>query len=180
MLDRPKLTAEHERLVREVASSIGLCLLLYQDIEIVLKTLVPHMVRPEHKHRPLGKSSTAVDLFASKETLGPLFETFKKHLEVDQAENFNAYLSSVADHRNELVHGFRLRSEGWLRTEQECRIALALLDERHRFASHLQAIVNAHLQALVAIWDAQPEDAATDPSTSTSKPRKCSGTSSRH
>lgn len=182
MPEQTKLTAKHERLVREVASSIGLCLLLYQDIEIALKALLPHMVFPKHKNRPMEAGTAAVDLFASKVTLGPLFKAFKQHLEVEKAKNFTAYLSAVADHRNELVHGFRLRAEGWLKTEDECRAALALLDERHRFARYLQKIVNGQLKALTDTWDqVYPDDDQIDQTPSTSpRQQKPPGSSSHH
>jgi hypothetical protein len=146
--------------VRLVMEAMGRSLAIYQQIELLLKLLLPHLVGP---HQDAG------DIFAdwksllnSKTTLGPLVACLDKSVLSTDPKGFSHYLTEVVKNRNELVHHFYELPFSRLSNIQECDDALVYLDVRFRLALTLHQVTREIEGLSLALEKSIVEDGATD------------------
>jgi hypothetical protein len=133
---RAQVTIQVERpletKVRDVMEAMGRSLRVYQQIELQLKVLLPHMVGPGREMDDSFAEWTS--LLHSKTTLGQLVKRLDASVQSSDPEGFRHYLGKLVRHRNELIHHFYELPFGWIRTAQECDAALTHLNQRIQFA----------------------------------------------
>lgn len=151
--------AEHplEAKVRDVMEAMGRSLRVYQQIELQLKVLLPHMVGPSREMDDSFAGWTT--LLRSKTTLGSLVKRLNASVQSSDPEGFSHYLSELVRHRNELIHHFCELPFGWIRTTQECDAALTHLNQRIQFARAFhQSLTGLLAQFLIVLGDSILED----------------------
>jgi hypothetical protein len=112
---------------------IGICLLMYQRIEVSLKYLLPHVVTP--KKAPTDTFAQWRSLLDSKTTLGPLVKRLREAARSADPKGLGHYLDELVKQRNDFIHHFARLPFARLGTLEDCDAALAHLSARVRFAS---------------------------------------------
>ena len=108
---------------------MGRNLLLFNQIEGVLKAVAPHV----HRRGAVGADAfEEFRLELAKGGMGGAAKLLGQSLKGQDPEAFRRYLSAVVDQRNALVHNFLEQPEIAL-TELGGHAAIRWLDEQHRF-----------------------------------------------
>ena len=141
---------DYDKKLRNVFFSIGQSVYLYQNIEVLLKTLLPHL-RPKDGITSDDPFAEMNRLLTSRETLGPLMERLKEATEVDHPEGFANYLEQIVRNRNELVHTFLRLAFGNLSSTTSCDEALAYLESRRAYALPLMHLLREMLSKFVEL-----------------------------
>jgi hypothetical protein len=134
------LDKDHSEALRKVVFTIGQGVLLYQQIELHLKALLP-LMGPSAAASGADALAAVQRLVASRETMGTLAARLMRSIEVDHPEGFATYLEQIVKNRNELVHTFTALPVGRLRTVASCNEALAYLNDRRRYALPLAQLI---------------------------------------
>jgi hypothetical protein len=114
-------------------AELGLCLYLYQKIEVHLKLLLPHMVHPKATTR--GETSNNWrELLDSKQTLGPLIRLLVERVEAGNQAVLEQSWRTLVEERNEVVHHFAEQPFAKCDTEASYQEALAFLRLRRQHA----------------------------------------------
>ena len=140
----------HSRTRRNAIFAIGRSVLLYQQIELLLKTLLPYL-KPTTGRASDDPFAEMKRLLDSRETMGPLVERLKKSSEVDHPEGFASYLEQVVKNRNDLIHSFAKLPFGNLSTTAYCGEALAYLEARRKYALPLMQLLREVLSLFVEL-----------------------------
>jgi hypothetical protein len=142
----------------EVHAAIGQSLILYQHLELMLKSILPFIRTQDQKARedPFAEMK---QLLGSKKTMGLLIERLKTSIEITHLEEFAKYLEQVVDNRNELVHQFLTIEFGLLESEEARDQAFSYLDQRYEFARPLLEM----LGELSSTFDGLMAQAGRDP-----------------
>lgn len=117
---------------RQMLGKMGQNLLLFNQIEGVLKKVLPY-VHP----RGTAAGDDALEAFRlelTKETLGGTAKLLVQSTKSPEPEAFRAYLKAVVEQRNALVHNFLGQPEIAL-TESGGRAAIRWLDDQHAFCA---------------------------------------------
>ena len=144
------LDDEHSRTLRYVFFAVGRSVFLYQQIELLLKTLLPYL-KPTDGRASEDPFAEMKRLLDSRETMDPLVERLKKSSEVDHPEGFASYLEQVVKNRNDLIHSFAKLPFGDMSTTAYCREALAYLEARCRYAMPLMQLLRELLSSFVEL-----------------------------
>ena len=132
--------------VAKLMQGLGICLHHYQQIEVHLKLLLPHLIKPGSEPHPQAAFNWR-ELLDSRTTLGALIETFKGKIEADDPESLSAYLTKFVAQRNDLVHHMLTDQSRPLRTAADVERAIDEIRQYMRFASPLlQALREATSQ----------------------------------
>ncbi|MGQ2979947.1 MAG: hypothetical protein ACT6Q9_09660 [Polaromonas sp.] len=143
-----KSTTPHQQLVAEVLRKIGKNVLLFQNIEILLKAVLPFMPPSAANTAPADAPEMSQALKANR-SLGTLREPLRKALKLEELAGFETYLNAVRNHRNELVHLFMLRPDSSLSTVEQCRSVISYLDNQHKFSIPLLDLANRLNEGLI-------------------------------
>ncbi len=101
-------------------AELGLCLYLYQSIELRLKLLLPHLVIPGADNTAKGEGfKNWRVLLDSKETLGPLVKLLAERTATDKTVLLESTLRRLVDERNEVVHHFASQPFSRVSTPEE-------------------------------------------------------------
>jgi len=147
----------HQQMVEEVFRKIGRNILLFQNVELLLKAVLPFMSPTADCTAPVNEAEMSQVLTANR-SLGTLRDPLRKALQVENIAGFGDYLNAVRHHRNELVHLFMLRTDSRLATVEECLSAIRYLDEQYRFSAPLLDLAKELNQGLIAkLASADPE-----------------------
>ena len=122
--------------IAEFHRCVGACLVKYQQIEGLLKILLPHM------HQPSCEPPLHVDwrrLIDSKATLGILFREFATKYGTDMPDVLGGYLEQLAAQRNDVVHHRFVDPARPLKTNAQVDEAIAELRDRIGFAEPFAA-----------------------------------------
>ena len=84
--------------------AMGRAVTVYQQIELQLKALLPHLVGPQREEGDPFTEWTR--LLNSKTTLGPLMARLNASVQSGDPARFEHYLSELVRHRNDLLHHF--------------------------------------------------------------------------
>jgi hypothetical protein len=137
--------------------AMGRGLTVYQQIELQLKLLLPHIVGPHQKAGDIFV--TWRSLLDSKTTFGPLVALLNKSVQSNDPEGFSRHLGELVGHRNELVHHFYELPFSRMQTAEDCDAALAHLNSRLKFARAFHQAIGAMMaQFLVALETSLLED----------------------
>lgn len=118
-----------------VHADLGLCLHLYQSIELSLKAILPHLVVPGTDTHAPGEGFENWRVFLnSKETLGPLIRRLAERTEYNHPETLEREWRKLVDHRHEIVHHFIAQPFGRLATDAHYREAREFLRIRRLHA----------------------------------------------
>jgi hypothetical protein len=141
--------------------AMGRSLIIYQQIELQLKLLLPNMVGP---HQKTGDTlATWTSRLGSKTTLGALVTQLNSAVQSSDPHEFSRYLGELVEHRNELVHHFCQLSFGGIQTAEDCDAALAHLNVRIKFAlAFHQALRAMTAEFLVLLRTSILEDMQND------------------
>lgn len=142
----------------QVHAAVGQSMILYQHLELMLKSLLP-FIRTQHQSAQGDPFSEMKELLQSKNTMGLLIERLKTSMETTNPEEFGNYLKQVVDNRNELVHAFLRMEFGRLETEQARSQAFSYLKDRYEFAVPLLQM----LRELLATFGALLNDVDSSP-----------------
>lgn len=112
-----------------VLAEIGRCLLAYQQVEHLLKFLLPHVHAPGSAVAPDWHPNWR-ELLDSKETLGGLMKILAKRVSSEDPTGFAQSLSALVDQRNEIVHHFVGQPFARLETDAQCREAMRFISSR--------------------------------------------------
>jgi len=124
--------------IAELHQCAGACLFKYQQIEGLLKMLLPHM-RPAGGEPPVGVDWRR--LIDSKATLGILFREFATKCTTDVPDVLGGYLEQLAAQRNDLVHVRFTDPARRLVTDEHIDRAIAELNAELHFAQPLAAVL---------------------------------------
>ncbi len=118
-------------LFNEVSKKIGVNILLFQQIERILKFLLPFMYAPNSDEK---KDVRKYREKVKSQTLGNLINSFIESVDYDP-DYFSEYLKKIVEERNKLVHHFG-GSKGLniLNTEEGCRACIADLEAQRKEA----------------------------------------------
>ena len=122
--------------VAKLMQGLGICLHQYQQIEIHLKVLLPHLIKPDSDSQGQANFNWR-ELLDSRTTLGPLVEAFKGKVKADDPESLSTYLRQVVEHRNDLVHHLLTDQGRPLRTAADVERAINEVRQYMCFASPL-------------------------------------------
>jgi hypothetical protein len=116
-------------------AELGLCIHLYQRIEVLLKVLLPHLIVPgTDAHAPGEGFQNWRVLLDSKKTLGELVRIFGQRVESDNPQSFEDAWRRLVRERNEVVHHFVEQSFSRLETKAQYRSAVSFLKVRREAA----------------------------------------------
>lgn len=131
---------EHAALLNSVLVRLGRNILLFQQIESGLKFVLP-FVHPSGSARGNEAYAGFRDK-ARRQTLGQLAQSLQDSTSTD-SNTLGQYLERMVEQRNQLVHHFHEIPGVSLSTEAGCRVAIQVLDDQHREAQLLQALLHA-------------------------------------
>ncbi|RYH55570.1 MAG: hypothetical protein EON54_12580 [Alcaligenaceae bacterium] len=116
-------------------AELGVCVHIYQRIEVLLKVLLPHLIVPgTDVHAPGEGFENWRVLLDSKKTLGELVRLFGQRVESANAQAFEDAWRRLVDERNEVVHHFAEQSFSRLETKAQYRSAVLFLKTRREAA----------------------------------------------
>ena len=146
------------RQIERLFAELGLCLHVYQSIELRLKVLLPHLVVTGTDTTAPGEGSDNWRVWLdSKQTLGLLVRRLHERATHDQPELVAEMWRTVVDDRNQVVHHFAEQPFARMSSRNECRQAFEFLRERRLRAlpllDQLQAVADGFVTMLGAIPD---------------------------
>lgn len=116
-------------------AELGLCVHLYQSIELRLKFLLPHLVVPgTDSHAPGEGFENWRILLDSKKTLGLLVQLLAERVSSDKTSALEETWRRLVEQRNDVVHHFASQPFIRLESEAEYREAVSFLKTRREFA----------------------------------------------
>jgi len=130
---------------------VGRNVLVYQQIEIGLKAVVPFMRRPQRG----GQSLDALRAFQRKSrivTLGTLIRSFSDASTFDP-QKFTEHLERIVESRNQLVHHFLQSPNVRLQSEEERHLVRHNLDKEFALASSFRFLVAQIFEELAKHFD---------------------------
>ncbi len=140
-------------------AQLGLCLHVYQLMELRLKTLLPHFVVPGTDTTAPGEGFENWRAFLdSKQTLGLLVRRLHERTTHDQPELVEEMWRTVVDDRNEVVHHFAEQPFARMSSRNECRQAFEFLRERRLRALPLLDQLQGMLEGLVTVLGSISDD----------------------
>jgi hypothetical protein len=156
------------RQTEQLFADLGLCLYVYQSIELQLKFLLPHLVVPGTEDHAPGEGFKTWRVFLdSKETLGPLIRRLQERMTISQPEVIEKEWRKLVDHRNEVVHHFAGQSFSKLSSPDEYRQAVEFIRVRRLHAlpllEMLQTLSEGFLGELLSPTRGEPATGKTRP-----------------
>ncbi|MEH0168665.1 hypothetical protein [Roseateles microcysteis] len=116
-------------------AELGLCLNVYQRIELQLKALLPFLVDPRTGRTYLRNGNLNWRIFIdSKETLGGLMKRLHEKTTAERLDEFESYWRTLVDYRNEVVHHFMEQPFSNLETAEKYSAARDFLVARRLHA----------------------------------------------
>ncbi|MBU1691653.1 MAG: hypothetical protein KKD65_13100 [Gammaproteobacteria bacterium] len=144
-----------QKLLQDTYSKIGRNLMLYQQIEIGLKSLLP-FIHPDGGAKGI-EDFRKFKLDISEKTLGQIFGEFKKSITVrteekSEEDSLEKYLRKINDERNNLVHGLLKLPGMSLDSESGCKNIISYLDGNLEDINNVQVLLQPIVQQIAADW----------------------------
>ncbi|QNN69369.1 hypothetical protein [Thermomonas carbonis] len=129
---------QHELLFAE----LGRCVYVFQGIEARLKMMLPHLIPPGKDASLAGEDPSNWRLYLdSKNTLGPLIQKLKEHVDSSHPELLDRDWTQIVKYRNEVMHHYVEQPFSRLDTESKFYEALNFLRHRRETAVPLLLIL---------------------------------------
>lgn len=138
--------------------ALGLCLFVYQSIELRLKFLLPHLVVPGTDTHAPGEGFANWKVFLdSKKTLGPLIQHLKERVASKEKESLERTWTELVEQRNDVIHHFASKPFARLSSQEEFDEAMQFLQQRHQFAAPILSMLQQFSESFLAALQSTDE-----------------------